>query len=777
MSRERVRNFVESTGFHVFIFFVILVNSITIGWEISQFDHFVNDMPQAMIYFETFDFICLLIYIVEAALKLYAYRLKYFKSAWNLFDFAIILLSVIPALGIIPVPIQFLRSIRLVRAFRVLKIISLFDRMHIIVEAIGKSISSVVWTALLLLVVIYIFDVIGVAAFGADYPEQFGSLSVGAVTLVEAALDGWPDFAHEIAVNHPYGYLYFILYIVCSALIVLNVVVGIIVDAIQTSAQAERDEAARGIAPINAKNHVLVLGFNPTTLAILGELIEANRNQKTEQIVVVLDDADKIEMQNKIDEQYGAALAMVNTDIHCRTGSVYDTNALERCAIGASKSVIINAASDYDAIRAIMACTHCMLEAGEACTSFSIATVQDERNAAAAKVAGRDDVSNDYLELISMQSVIARIMVNASRQPGLSAVFTELFNFAENEFYIIPEDPCYQGLYGKTIAEINLFLKSAIAIGVMREGRSIVDNPNNIWFCEGDALILVEEDDDALSVLGQAAHVQDVGLQSGAAGQSMRALVLGNYPILQNVLAEFANYLLPGSEIMLADENLDVSSRRFAEAAALLADRGISFSARNVDINDQKALDDLLADFKPHGVLVLGDVNSQIPDEEDQRIIELILYLRMYRETSKCGFSIASQINSEGNRELIDVTGSDDYIVSKHFAALLMAQISQRREISGLINMVLSSEGYEVYMKKALHYIPLDVDLDLFSVGSAVAKRGEIFIGIRQKQGKRYQTPVVNPAKFQDDGSLKTYQFGEDDYFVVLAEDISFQAQ
>lgn len=421
MTREQAKNLVESTGFRSFIFIVIFINSITIGLQISHFSALVETFPQIMSYLELFDLLCLLIYIVEAALKLYAYGRHYFKSAWNIFDFVIIVLSVLPMLVVMPVPVQFLRIIRLVRVVRVLKVISLFEQMHIIVEAIGKSLSGVVWTALLLLIVIYIYDVIGVATFSEAYPELFGDLAIGAATLFEIALSGWPDIAHDISLNYAWGYFYFVSYVVISALIVLNVVVGIIVDAIQNSAQAERDESSRGLAEVRQKNHVLVLGFNPTTLAILAELIEANMNQTKMQYVVVLDSSDKTEMEEVMTTKLGDHTTWGSTDILCRTGLIYDVDALKRCAIEGSKSVIINANSDFDVIRSVMACTHVINQA-PACSSYTVATVHNEANVPAISIAGRENTANDCLELISMQDILARIMVNTSRQPGLPAV-------------------------------------------------------------------------------------------------------------------------------------------------------------------------------------------------------------------------------------------------------------------------------------------------------------------------------------------------------------------
>ena len=227
---------------------------------------------------------------------------------------------------------------------------------------------------------------------------------------------------------------------------------------------------------------------------------------------------------------------------------------------------------------------------------------------------------------------------------------------------------------------------------------------------------------------------------------------------------------------MLADASLDESSSRFQRASELLVEKGISFSTRCVDIYDKECLDGLLAGFDPQDILVLSDIEPSEPEKEDKRIIELILYLRSYRESVGHEFGITCQINSESNRELVDVTGRDDYIVSRHFAALLMAQVSQKREMAELCNIILSSEGFEVYIKKALHYVPLEVDVDLYSAGAAVAQRGDVFIGLRQRRDGRYCDLIINPAKHESDGSLKTYRFTEDDFFVVLAEGIGFKA-
>ena len=236
MDKQRVKALVDSVPFQTFIFVVILVNAITIGFETCN----LSDEVDAAL--EAFDYICLTIYIIEAALKIYSYGLDYFKDKWNIFDFAIIVVSVIPA-RIVPMPVQVVRTIRLFRVARVFRLVSMFKQMRMIVESIGRSIPGVLWTLLLLLVVVYVFDVAGVFLFAERCPEYFGNLSTGLWSLFKVVtLEGWPDIAHGVMSEYDLAWLYFVPFIVLASLIMLNIVLGIILDTVEESRQANRVE-------------------------------------------------------------------------------------------------------------------------------------------------------------------------------------------------------------------------------------------------------------------------------------------------------------------------------------------------------------------------------------------------------------------------------------------------------------------------------------------------------------------------------------------------------
>ena len=240
MQKDELKTLVESNTFQLFIAAIIFFNAITIGCETLPVS------SEAFLLLNIFDWICLGIYIVEAALKLRAYGWDYFKDGWNIFDFSIVVLSLaVIILGslsnTIAFPIQIIRTIRLLRVVRVFKLVSLFPKLRIITEAIGKSIPGVLWTCVFLFIVMYVFDVAGVFIYSEDFPEYFGDMAAGLLTLFQIlTLEGWPDIARPIIQMYPAAWLFFVPFIVLTAFIILNIIVGIILDTIEETRQAAR---------------------------------------------------------------------------------------------------------------------------------------------------------------------------------------------------------------------------------------------------------------------------------------------------------------------------------------------------------------------------------------------------------------------------------------------------------------------------------------------------------------------------------------------------------
>ena len=193
-----------------------------------------------------FDYVCLGVYIIEAILKITAYGSGYFRNGWNVFDFTIIALCCIPA-EIIPFPVQVVRVLRIIRVFRVFRLISAFKEMRVIIQAIGRAIPGVMWTAFLLLIIYYVFAIIGTESFGQAFPEWFGDLGASFYTLFQVmTLESWSmGISRPVMEAFPWAWAYFVPFVITSAFIIVNVVVGIIVDVVdQTREMADAEERA-----------------------------------------------------------------------------------------------------------------------------------------------------------------------------------------------------------------------------------------------------------------------------------------------------------------------------------------------------------------------------------------------------------------------------------------------------------------------------------------------------------------------------------------------------
>ena len=225
--RDKAKIFVEKSSFQHFIMGVIVFNSIILGIQT------VSLSVETAAALKWIDSVCVLIYVVEAILKLTAYKWTYFKDNWNIFDFTIVVLCLIPT-SLLPIPVQVARIIRAFRAFRAFRLVASFRQMRVIVEAIVKALPGVLWTASLLFILFYIFAVIGVTLFGQTFPEYFGNLGRSFYTLFQImTLESWSHgIARPVMAKHPLAWIYFVPFVVTSTFIMLNIVVGVVVNSI-----------------------------------------------------------------------------------------------------------------------------------------------------------------------------------------------------------------------------------------------------------------------------------------------------------------------------------------------------------------------------------------------------------------------------------------------------------------------------------------------------------------------------------------------------------------
>lgn len=235
-TRKRIYDFVESKGCISFITVLILLNSITLGLETSS--KAMANYGAVLIFL---DKTVILIFTIELLLKLYASRFDFFKTGWNIFDFIVILVSWIPASG----PLSILRALRILRVFRLFSVV---PQMRKVVGALLHSIPGMMSVGAILILIFYVCSVLTTSLFGThpnpEMQEWFGSIPASFYTLFQVmTLESWSmGIVRPTMEIFPESWLFFVPFIIVTSFAVLNLFIGIVVDAMQVAQTTTRNE-------------------------------------------------------------------------------------------------------------------------------------------------------------------------------------------------------------------------------------------------------------------------------------------------------------------------------------------------------------------------------------------------------------------------------------------------------------------------------------------------------------------------------------------------------
>jgi voltage-gated sodium channel len=181
------------------------------------------------------------LFVAELGLKLYVYRFQFFKEGWNVFDFLVIGVSLIPGASALTV----LRALRVLRVLRLLRFVPMMKR---ITEALLKSIPGMGAILAVILLVIYVGAVMATNLYGntvnAQVREMFGTLPDSALTLFQLmTMDGWSDLLDAVTEDgHPYAWIFFLVFIFVGSFAILNLFIALIVEALTAEQKAALGE-------------------------------------------------------------------------------------------------------------------------------------------------------------------------------------------------------------------------------------------------------------------------------------------------------------------------------------------------------------------------------------------------------------------------------------------------------------------------------------------------------------------------------------------------------
>ncbi len=546
-------------------------------------------------------------------------------------------------------------------------------------------------------------------------------------------------------------FLLAMLAVTLGGIFVISTLIGVLTAGIES----QLDQLRKGRSRVVESDHTVILGWSPQVFAILGELALANESRRRAS-VVILAEQDKVEMEDAIRER---VLDTKTTRVVCRTGSPIDPADLDMVSVQTSRSIIVLAPAgdevDSHVIKTILAITNSPSRRAE--PYHVVAEMHDPKNAAVAKMVGKGE-----LELVLLSDLISRITVQTCRQSGLSIVVTELLDFGGDEIYFASQPE----LTGKTFGEALLAYDDCCVMGLRRRGGGVALNPPmETVIAEGDQVIVIAEDDSAIKLPERrgAPPIEESAIRSGAlpTPQPESTLIMGWNHRVPIIVRELDAYVAPGSRLTLvadrADSDGHLDPARFPN---------LGIEVRHGDTTDRATIDGLDIPSYDHVILLCSDA---LPTQQaDARVLVTLLHLRDLADQRDEDYSIVSEMMDLRNRALAEVTRPDDFIVSEKLVSLMLAQISENKELAAVFADLFDPAGSEIYLKPASAYVAPGTPVSFYTIVEAARRRGEVAIGYRQVAAAadpaRAYGVVVNPDKGEP------ITFAAFDKVIVLAE-------
>ncbi len=609
----------------------------------------------------------------------------------------------------------------------------------------------IAWLALGALLVIVVFSVL-LLIFGV-HPEHDNNFNIWHAL--------WANLTHMLDPgtlgdsDETWQFQIFMIVVTLVGVVVLSTLIGLISNGILT----KLEDLRKGRSFVIEKDHVLILGWSSKIFTIISELVIANENQKRGSIVI-LADKDKVEMEDEIRDKVGNTK---NTKVICRTGNPIDVHDLYIANPFDTKSIIIlgkdNEDSDSQIIKTIVAIITNPDRREE--PYHVTAEMTDKKNFEVAKMVGGDEV-----ELILSDEIISRIMVQTSRQSGLSVVYQELMDFDGDEIYFTEE----KLMVGKTFREVLFSYEESAVMGLQYADGSVeVNPPMDTVVRPGDRVIGITEDDDTLIPEKDTSHVKinksALILTERKESDSEKILIIGWNERAKHIIQELDFYVASGSEV-------DVFSK-FGDAIKIIDKLGeslvnIDLEFEILDTTHRETIEYMnLSDYDY--IILLCYQNHLTIQEADAQTLITLLHVRNISEQDNVKFNMVSEMLDIRNRQLADITSANDFIVSDKLVSLLMSQVSENKYLMRVFEDLFDADGSEIYIKPAKEYVKTNTPVNFYTILESAAAKNEVAIGYRlisqaRNASKGYGV-YVNPKKSE------IIKLQEEDTIIVLSED------
>ena len=563
-------------------------------------------------------------------------------------------------------------------------------------------------------------------------------------------------------------YLVVMLFITMVGVFIFSTLIGIVTTSINNSIQSLR----KGRSKIFEENHTLILGWGEKVIAIVTELVIAFNQYQSEYSIVILGDEDKVKMEDKIRDKVGVT---GNTTVICRSGISSEIGDLNLTNLNKAKSVIIvppdEPYADIGVIKTVLA----LLNYPDTKKEHNMVSVANysEDYTLLKRIAG------DQINVILSNEVVAKIISQTCRQPGLSLVYSEILSFNGKSHYKDITGPWYEEasgdeiyfsnqseIIGKRYDKAQLSYNSSSVIGIFNSEKGVILNPHSDYLLkEGDQVIVIAQDADKIDYLLNDDSIIDENLIVNKKSylEPEKILIINSNRLISLIITKLDKYVIDGSSIDLFNHNNEQLEKEKMNINNL-ENASINFMSGDPTVyNELEKINLMQYDH----IVVLSDFINHGAMNADARNLITLLHARDILRKSDRKITIVSQMMDERNRAVADQARADDFIISEKLISQYMAQISENQFLFPLFNELFTNEGAEIYFNNIKDYVKIGVKTNFYTLVKAASLRNESAIGYRKSAlhydaGENYGVKM-NPDKDEE------ILIDSDDQLIIIA--------
>ncbi len=510
-----------------------------------------------------------------------------------------------------------------------------------------------------------------------------------------------------------------------GGILVLSLLIGILSSKITE----QLDALKRGKSPILEKGHYIVCGDGDRLFEVTRELIKAHEEDSIKGKIVIFSSITREEIEETLIQRLGRKSMR---RVICRSGNTTDVDSLQLPCFQKCAGFVIVGDDDGEILKTLVAVNSIIKN------SHPVG-VCELRNRPTRRIA---EMAYSAIHWLPVREIVMRLVVQVSRQPGLSAVYNEVLSFDRNEFYL---NECPE-VENCTFREISSRINRGVVIGIQSAGKIWINPEPDMKLNPGDRLLLLAENSRSYAFEDEPVSTGKFERSSVDTSRKQLSMLIfsGNSRKFSFMLGLLDAYSMEGGGILVA------GSLPQEEGEALLSEvRTVNCNVEYVQTErtDPDRLEELHPEKYDSIMVISGKAAGMSDESADSECIITLLILRNIAD--KLGDSwkatVVSEIRNPRNRHLASAAGIDDFVISNEVCSMIMAQLVLEPCLGSVYEEIFDPSGCEIQLRCLSAYS----SRSFAQLSAEGLEHGEIVLGWLTGTGCEAEV-CLNPGKLDE---------------------------